>query len=51
MKRGVRGKYAKRLRENSNIILLEPEIAKEFPNETAVNDALRGLLKKDPARR
>ena len=40
----VRGKYATRLRESSNIIVLEPEIAEAFPNAKAVNDALRGLL-------
>lgn len=42
---GIRGKYAKRVRSSSNIVLLEPDIAKAFPNEAAVNDALRGLLK------
>jgi hypothetical protein len=40
----VRGKYAARLRESSNIIVLDPEIAEAFPNAKAVNDALRGLL-------
>ncbi len=40
----VRGKYAARLRESSNIVVLDPEIAEAFPNAKAVNDALRGLL-------
>jgi hypothetical protein len=40
----VRGKYAARLKEASNIIVLDPEIAEAFPNAEAVNDALRGLL-------
>jgi hypothetical protein len=40
----VRGKYAARLKESSNIIVLDPEIAEAFPNAKAVNDALRGLL-------
>jgi hypothetical protein len=40
----VRGKYAARLREASNIVVLDPEIAEAFPNTKAVNDALRGLL-------
>jgi uncharacterized DUF497 family protein len=40
----VRGKYAARLRETSNIIILDPEIAEAFPNAQAVNKALRGLL-------
>jgi hypothetical protein len=40
----VRGKYAARLAEASNVVVLEPEIAQAFPNDQAVNDALRGLL-------
>jgi len=40
----VRGKYAERLREVSNVVVLDPEIAEVFPNTKAVNDALRGLL-------
>ena len=40
----VRGKYAARLKEASNIVVLDPEIAEAFPNTKAVNDALRGLL-------
>lgn len=45
MKGGVRGKYAQRFREGTNIVLLQPEIAAAFPNEAAVNEALRGILK------
>ena len=44
MKGGVRGKYVARLRKGSNIVLLEPEIAKAFPSDAAVNEALRGVL-------
>jgi hypothetical protein len=44
MKGGVRGKYLEQLRESSNIVLLEPDIAQAFPTEDAVNGALRGLL-------
>lgn len=44
MRGGVRGKYVKRLREGSNIAVLEPEIAEAFPNNEAVNLALRGVL-------
>ena len=40
----VRGKYAARLNKGSNIVVLEPEVAKAFPNDKAVNDALRALL-------
>jgi hypothetical protein len=41
----VRGKYAKRIRESTNIIVLDPQAAKVFPNDEAVNNALRGLIK------
>ncbi|HKV91562.1 MAG TPA: hypothetical protein VJW20_03320 [Candidatus Angelobacter sp.] len=44
MKGGVRGKYAKGYREGTNIVLLEPDIAEAFPNDEAVNQALRGVL-------
>jgi hypothetical protein len=40
----VRGKYARRLGESSNIVVLDPQVAKAFPNDDAVNTALRGLL-------
>lgn len=41
LKGGVRGKYAKQYREGTNLVLLEPDVAKAFPNEKAVNEALR----------
>lgn len=41
----VRGKYAKRLKESSNIVVLKPEVAAAFPNEDAVNAALLSLIK------
>jgi len=44
MQGGVRGKYTKRYREGTNIVLLEPDIAEAFPNDAAVNQALRGVL-------
>jgi len=40
----VRGKYAKRVRESSNIVVLKPEVAQAFPNEEAVNSALLSLI-------
>jgi hypothetical protein len=40
----VRGKYAKRLKESSNIVVLRPEVAQAFPNEEAVNEALLSLI-------
>ena len=40
----VRGKYAERLRESSNVVVLKPEVAQAFPNEEAVNNALLSLI-------
>ncbi len=40
----VRGKYARRMRESSNIVVLKPEVAEVFPNEEAVNEALQSLI-------
>ncbi len=39
-----RGQYAARVKEASNVVLLDPEVAQAFPNAQAVNDALRGLM-------
>ena len=41
----VRGKYANRIRAESNVIVLDPKVAKVFPNDEAVNTALRGIMK------
>ena len=40
----VPGKYAVRLRAASNVVVLEPEVARAFPNAEAANDALLGLI-------
>ena len=48
---GVRGKYAKRFAEGTNLVLLDPDVASEFPNAAAVNKALRGVLKSRSKRR
>ncbi len=45
LKSGVRGKYTKKYRAGTNLILLEPDVAKAFPNEKAVNEALRLVMK------
>jgi hypothetical protein len=39
----VRGKYIERLRTSSNVVVIDPEVADLFPNEAAVNAALRSL--------
>jgi len=44
MRGGIRGKYVERLRQESNIVVLDPEIAQAFPTDEAVNAALRGML-------
>ena len=41
----VRGKYADRIRAESNVVVLDPTVAKVFPNDEAVNTALRGIMK------
>ena len=45
MKGGVRGKYVKRYLAGTNLILLDPELAKAFPTEAAVNETLRAVLR------
>ena len=40
----VRGKYARRMAEESNVVVIDPAVSKAFPNEASVNAALRGLL-------
>ena len=41
----ARGKYARRMAAESNVVVIEPSVSKAFPNEASVNAALRGLLK------
>lgn len=45
LKNGIRGKYAERYAAGTNIIKLDPEVAAAFPDDKAVNDALRFMLK------
>ena len=45
LKGGMRGKYAARYRVGTNLVLLEPEVAKAFPTEKAVNEALKLVIK------
>ena len=40
----VRGKYAARYAKSTNIVVIDPALAKAFPNSETVNDALRSLL-------
>lgn len=41
---GVKGKYVERYRAGTNLVLLDPDIAQAFPNDQAVNEALRMLI-------
>lgn len=45
LKNGIRGKYARQYAAGTNIVRLEPDVAAAFPNEEAVNEALRFVLK------
>jgi hypothetical protein len=41
---GVRGKYVERYRAGTNLVLLDSDVAQAFPNDKAVNEALRMLI-------
>jgi hypothetical protein len=41
LRRGMMGKYVAKCQKGMNIVRLEPEVAKAFPSESAVNEALR----------
>ena len=41
---GVKGKYARRYAEGANVVVIDPDVAKYFPDHDAVNEALRTLL-------
>lgn len=41
---GIRGKYADSYRQGTNVILLDKELTKAFPDSKSVNEALRALV-------
>ena len=41
---GVRGKYLESYRSGTNLVLLHPDVARAFPTDEAVNDALRSFM-------
>jgi hypothetical protein len=43
LKGGVRGKYYQRATAGTNLVLLEPDVARAFPDSVSVNRALRLL--------
>ena len=40
----VRGKYAARYREGTNVVLLDADVAKVFRDAASVNETLRSLI-------
>ena len=44
LKGGIRGKYYEQVLQGPNLVKLSPELAKVFPNDKAVNDALLSLV-------
>ncbi len=45
LKQGVLGKYAKRYHKGTNLVLLDPQVARAFQNADAVNEALRLVIR------
>ncbi len=45
LKGAVRGKYAAQYREGTNLVRLDEDVARAFPTDEAVNEALRLLMK------
>jgi len=43
--KGMRGKYASRFREGSNVVVLDPDVAALFKTSESVNDALREVAR------
>ena len=43
--KGVRGKYYKAYKSARNLVLLEPEVARAFPDDKSANEALKSLIK------
>jgi len=41
--KGIQGKYSKMYEEGANIVVIEPDVAKVFPDHDSVNQALRSL--------
>ena len=44
IKSGVRGKYTKRYREGTNVVLIDADLHKLFPDSASVNKALREYM-------
>ena len=52
--KGRKNKYATRYAEGTNVVLLDPDVAKDFPDSASVNEALRalsGIIRRRPKSR
>ena len=45
--KGVRGKYFENYEKGTNVVVIDPELSKVFPNAKAVNDALRKVIERE----
>jgi len=43
-KGGIRGKYARRYAEGTNVVVIDPDVAEYFPDHESVNESLRSLV-------
>ena len=44
---GERRKYARRHAQGTNVVVLDPDVAKKFPNSKSVNVSLRKLIRRE----
>ncbi len=44
LKDGIQGKYAERYHEGTNLVMLDPDIARAFPSDASVNETLRLVI-------
>ncbi len=44
-RKGIRGNYAERYAQGTNVVVLAPDVAAVFPDAGSVNEALRALAK------
>jgi len=42
--KGIRGKYSKRFKSGSNVVVIDPDVAKYFPDHDSVNSSLRSIV-------
>lgn len=45
---GIRGKYLETFKSGTNLVLLQPDVARVFPTDDSVNRALRSLMEETP---